>query len=540
MASSCRTSSGKLVDLITIHRPFSNFDFIDQQFDGLPSLRRIMSQVRQNQGETMVIEELDLHDARDLCEENEDIRRRYGALSSSSAYRLTFFSKPIQERRHIDGLENADFVGYAVVKRDDVASGRRIKTRIYESVVRPSRHVNNYIRRAQEWKCSPLGTEFSVQGYIYAQQNAMTNVCAHAALRATAASFHQQGDMSYREMNDLLGIDHVSRKVGGPDGGGLTQYEMAEVLRAAGAKCILIDYTDADDADTSPPFQKWLYGSIESGFPAIVCFAALSPGGERSYHAIPLFGHTFNEDAWVANADRIYFRPGNRSEFIPSESWLSAYIGHDDNCGSNFCIPRNYLYTRQPCRQLPGGPGLCPEETECVAYVLPTLPANVQVDAIEAEAIAADYLGPTLDQLPSYSDVWQDRLRLYKGQSQLILRPLLLDITEYAGHISRISDWDGRQIRRDLVEILREMPGERIWMIELSIPELFSANRRKVAEIVIRADKVPNHPRDIECFVLARLPGCFAIPVAGDASEFRLQFVPSGTSGHVEHYGCEE
>ena len=178
---------------------------------------------------------------------------------------------------------------------------------------------------------------FKVNGYLYAQQNALTNVCAHVALRTAAARFHPNGDMSYREMNQLLGIDHVKVKMG--EGSGLTTQQMQRVLEAAGAKCFPADYSNP--SANPPPFQKYIYGSIESGYPAIVIFGTTDPDG--SLHAVPVFGHTLNQDTWVPSADFSYFKIGEGTKYIPSESWLSMFIAHDDNWGSNYCIPRHYL-----------------------------------------------------------------------------------------------------------------------------------------------------------------------------------------------------
>jgi hypothetical protein len=57
-------------------------------------------------------------------------------------------------------------------------------------------------------------------------------------------------------------------------------------------------------------YQRDLYGSIESGLPALVGFELDDPtagpsGGPR--HVIPVFGHTFNEDTWLPQAHRAYF-----------------------------------------------------------------------------------------------------------------------------------------------------------------------------------------------------------------------------------------
>jgi len=532
MARYARESVGTSLDIVPIARPFSNFDFVDREFAGLASVRRVFSQIRLHGGKTMVVEELDVSNADDLREENEDVKKRCSSITSSRVRRLSFFGKSFSTRRGLHSTSGKRFLGYAIIK-EDFTRGTARSRRIYESVVPPSRRQNNFIRGAQRWRCRAGGITYRTIGYLYAQQNNMTNVCAHVACRTVAAGFHGSGDMTYREMNDLPGIriDHVSRTAAD----GLRSDQMVEILEAAGARCVVGDYTQPKPGIEPPPFQKYLYGSIESGFPAIVCFA--TAGG--SYHAVPLFGHTFNEDTWVPRAEHSYFRVGGDTAYIPSESWLSTFVAHDDNWGSNYCIPRRFLHTRRDCEIWPEGARPCPTESECVAYVIATLPKATRVNSIDAEVIAADYLFGMLPQLPGLSGPWQHRLCLYARSNLLVLRPILIESGAYARHIKRVTDWNGNRVRRELIDDLKSLPDGPLWMVELSVPELFSANRRKVAEVLLRADVSPSHRRDVRSFLLARLPGYFALYKGGGAGSPTYRFIPSGIQGHVELFGCE-
>ena len=379
------------------------------------------------------------------------------------------------------------------------------------------------------------GKSFKVNGYLYAQQNALTNVCAHVALRTAAARFHPNGDMSYREMNQLLGIDHVNVKMG--EGNGLTYQQMQQVLEAAGAKCFPADYSNP--SANPPPFQKYIYGSIESGYPAIVIFGTTDPDG--SLHAVPVFGHTLNQDTWVPSADFSYFKIGEGTKYIPSESWLSMFIAHDDNWGSNYCIPRHYLRPKQSAPL--GQPMPAPEEavSQCVAHVISTMPKEVKLNPVRAEIIGADYLFTILPQLPPNNNPWAQRLALYAKAHLLVLRPYLLDPAEYTAHLEKVKDWQGRPVRETLIRDLRtNLTKERLWMIELSVPELFSANLRKVGEVLVRAEIMPAVDRDLGSFVLARLPGYFALLAGGTPADPQYQFISAGTEGHVELIGCED
>jgi len=550
MVRYAREAHGRTPKYFQIDRPFSNFRFIEERsLSRVPTLRRIMSQVRQHGGKTMVVERVRTNDVEELREENEAIRIRYSTLSASRVWRLSFFSEPLTSARELANILPQHFLGYTIIKIDDVPARPSEGARIYESVIRPSRRANNFIRGAPTWNCTVDGIAMKTTGYLYAQQNAMTNCCAHVACRTVAACFHKDRDMSYREINLLLGIDHVSRKVGGPDGGGLQSSEIAAVLRAAGAECIRADYADIllpDVKREDLPFQKFIYGSIESGFPVIVCFRARPNETEErpDGHAIPLFGHTFNEDTWVPSAMQSYFTVGPETEYIPSESWVSMYIGHDDNCGSNFCIPRRFLYARRECNKLGAGHDLCEMQPECVAHIIATIPKGVKVRPVEAEGIGAGYLLPILEQLsikPLRGTPWYARLNWYAERNQLVLRPILLDSSEYPQHLLKLSDWHHKRLYRRTIKTVRNLlPVGKVWMIELSIPELFSANRRKVAEVLLTAEMKVDEKRTFDSFVIARLPGWFAVlPAKPKAANPRFTFHPSGAVGHVQLYGCE-
>ena len=262
-----RTSPSVHTEVKSIRRPFSNFEFLDEQGMAFSPFRRLLSQIRQFDGQTLVAEQLDAPD--DLCEEDEDIRRRCPSFSPVRRLRWSFFNSVFTATEEIPDVDPDSFLGYAIIREDDFPqSGKR--SRIYESVVRKSRHSNNYVHGERSWRCVVSGHTFSVAGYLYAQQNGVSNCCAHVALRTAAARFHPDGDMSYREMNRLLGLEDVDFR---QPGIGVDTTRMPEVLKAAGATCFVGHY---DDPALPPPapFQKYIYGSIESGYPALVAFAS--------------------------------------------------------------------------------------------------------------------------------------------------------------------------------------------------------------------------------------------------------------------------
>jgi len=76
-------------------------------------------------------------------------------------------------------------------------------------------------------------------------------------------------------------------------------------------------------------------------------------------------------------------------------------------------------------------------------------------------------------------------------------------------------------------------------MIELSVPELFSTDRRKVGEVLIRAERPATDKRDFQNYVLARVPGHFVFYTRGAADAPTYVFPACDLQGHVALFGSE-
>jgi hypothetical protein len=484
-------------------------------------------------GKTIVVEEIEK--AGDIQEENEDLKIFHDKnFHKSATYRLSFFSEFISTKRGLTSVRDSAFLGYAVVKQDYVPGNGR-HTRVYESVICKSNHPNNFVRGCPDWKTLVGNRLFGVAGYLYAQQNNATNVCAHVALRTAAGRFHPDGDLSYRQMNRLIGVDHVKRKVGGPKGTGLRSNEMETILEAAGSSCFVANYTLTNPDILPVPFQKCIYGSIESGYPALVAFRITAPA--EMHHVIPLFGHTFNEDTWVPDADFSYFRIG-KTRYVPSESWLSMFVGHDDNWGSNICIPRHYLQGVGKSNRR----GSARNAFRRVDLVLGTFPKGVRIDAITAEAIARDYLSPLLELYAQKNTDWGRRLLHSLKTSRIVLRPVLLSLREYLQHLELLTDWSGNRVGNSIHRQVSQQatPETLVWMIEVSLPNLFPANRRKVGEVLLFSQKEITPERNFHSFILGRVFGDFVLRKDPKNLNSTFQLHTSSLASHVELYGCEE
>ena len=545
------------IEFLCSSRPFSNFDFVENRFGDIWPLRRILSQVRMHGGETIVIERL--QDAADLAEEDADLQQLCPAYdpANGDAWRLSFFRGTVRNIRSLSKISPRRFLGYAIVKHYVVPPTVLVCPRgrdefcVYESVVAASRHENNYIRGGPTWTCRVAGREMRIDGYLYAQQNGITNSCAHVAVR-TAATRFLGADLSYRKMNQWVHEFRTAASIPPKNpGDGLSNDEICHILRRVGAETFVGDYTGA----TTPtvPYERYLYGAIESGFPAILFFETekQDKSGEVGCHTVPVFGHTFNEDAWVPDANLFYFPMRKATKALSSGTWLSMFVGHDDNAGSNYCIPQNYIEPIRMCTDGQSNRFRCKQQQGGVAYAIGTLPNEIKVDPIEAEAIGADYLLAILKQVPGtfkgWTERWQKRLEGYHASQLLVLRTILLKGAQYATHLGAVHGWAGKPFPKRLLDAFAPVAADWFWMVELSVPELFSANRRKIGEILIRADTAAGTQRDFKNFVCARLPGCFVLiesvkdaASVGEEPEPTFLYVPVGVVDHVELFGCEK
>jgi hypothetical protein len=177
--------------------------------------------------------------------------------------------------------------------------------------------------------------------------------------------------------------------------------------------------------------------------------------------------------------------------------------------------------------------------SHAVVRVISTVPKDVKINPIEAEVIGADYLFAILNELPQQEqNSWRRRLNEYAGYGQLVLRTILITGEDYLNHISNMEDWKGQKMSKRYIEAFRNTPtfgpNTKIWMVELSMPELFASNMRKVGEVLLFAQQDLEQGRDFSSFLIARVPGFFVIHRGEGSSTF--SWVPSQIDSHVPVY----
>jgi hypothetical protein len=495
---------------------FSNFDFVDREFGSVPSIRRLFSQARSNGYRTLIVEEIPPVGI--LAEDNSELQDLFPDFRSGGLLRLSFWKKEINHPEEISAFDSQDLLGFAIIKQD-ISPRRSIGSwYVFESVFVKSPHAHNYVHAARGFSINIGDMEFSIFGVLYCQQNGLNKACAQVAIRALLSTMDPERELSYRQINSWAF-----------DGGvyaepwrGLDVQQIRRIFTGWGIGYFDIDYQSRTVEERKElPYQKFIYAGIESGCGALLGFRLHGQGLKGDVrHIIPFFGHTFNQDAWVPLAETAYFHVGENTKYLPSESWLSSFIGHDDNFGSNFCIPRLYI------------------GDELVDYVVELFNNGCLSSGVSAEAIAVDYLYSILPQLSGNQNIWLLRLLDYVRRQQVVLRAVCVSSKEYFEHWSRLRDWNDNLEDPSLCRALCQALPPKIWLVEVSVPELYSANLHKLGEIILNAGIQTTSERDFSQFICGRLPGSVLL-LSPDSTAGKPLFAdfPSRLTSHTPLFG---
>lgn len=503
-----RRAAPSHVQSLSADHPFSCFSWIESTLTPpVESVRRCFSLARSHGLRAIVVEDIP---AKGLIEEeNEDIQRRVADHSMPGLKRISFWTLPVPDPAAVKALDPSALCGYAIIKHDCVPSKNRNRWHVFEAVFRKYPHEHNCMPRDRDYMVRVHDREFTIPGVLYAQQNGLNKVCAHVALRSLLSKYLPAGDVSYATMN----TEAAKVASGSFDpANGLGPPHIRAVLQHFKIGFRDMDYEVEEKADPNirrtHPFQKFVYAGIESGCGALLGFKMTGPAATADKHIIPFFGHTFNKDTWVPGAESAYFDMGGGVGYIPSESWTSSFLGHDDNFGPNFCVPRLYVKNDQ------------------ADYVVELLGGGAVYSGVHAEAITLIFLYSLWPHLAKSANPWMRRLAqaAHPDVHRVVLRAVCVSSASYLRHIKEDPDENGDRENPSLVAILEKHLPKCLWVVEVSLPHLFPANEHKLGEIVLHPSVPfdPKAPINYALFVLARLPGQL--------------FVLDGTSGSSPNF----
>ena len=512
---------------------FSSFRYLLEKFNlASRPIHRAFSIARTMGCHTMVMEEIQAIGI--LDDDNQEVKL-LGGWTKDKIYRFSFWNTVYKKSLTTDDLQTEDLAGYIIIKLDGGVllcnGGRRVAERwyVFEGVFRKNDRSNNYLPHATIYNVAIGGKIHKIPGVLYCQQNGINKCCAHVALRSILSRGLPEHDISYKNINEIIRAETKDRAY--YPGDGLYNFQVQAVLKSLGLPYFDRDYQSLKASPNDPqskfsfPYQSYLYSGVETGIGALLTFRVGKNVSTSSVdHAIPIFGHTFNKDTWVADADATYFELSKDVGYIRSDSWLGNFIVHDDNHGPNYCIPR---------MQLPN---------ERVDYVCAVHAPGVALNPMLAETWVVSVLVNYINKSDT-SNIWNAELSKIMAPGprrdhlqSCVLRTITVDKAKY---IESFKNSDGKGSFEDskLVQFIQsQITSEQLTVVEISLPQLFPANKHKVGEFVFDGgvdvcddiDSVPS-----KAFLFARLPGKYFFTPRFVTSLHRMIMFPSAFSDHV-------
>lgn len=518
-------------DVVPCERPYSfYFDLIEPYWRAgdthTAPLHRLATLARKQGAKVVVLE--DASGDASVAAELDCVDGRFGGGGEAEAIGLAFLSE-LPTDKDVGTVREEALIGACTLVNYRPPGESDFKlTWIHEAVFAKPKSpggktlLNNFVNTEGSFEVTVGGRTFPVEGICYAQQNGHTAVCAHATIRMVERTlFPERPASPTAKINALLGgpapqegllSDEIARaleeltgcQVADIDCDERPPSEYVSILTAAadsGEIALLIFVTGADmevrrgtgspkpepEADTTTGTD----GAIASG----EAKPGPSRGGEseRQLHVVMVFGYTRNSDEWHPLAIPEYsVLP--RSKYLPASMWVDHFIIHDDNFGPYLTLDTRAL-ERDPT---------VPAEKILIVRRHPTT-----ISADMAEAAASIWLSRLPDVLKEDPALpWLNMATRYKGA--FVLRPVLLSRDEYVAHLNGIEGHDGSRLEPKLTDELAGLP-EVVWMVEVSLPDLFTGNRSKLGEVVIDANVPNDRPLDATVVVSARFPGRLVI-----------------------------
>lgn len=440
----------------------------------------------------------------------------YGGGGAAEAVAISLFACELDEGDDLAAVADTDFLGQAIViNYRPPGSADFTISYVFEAILPPpsmSRAaggtflLNNYLAPHQTFACEVKGRSFTVEGVYYCQQNSQTHVCAHACLRMAMRSSGPQ-DITAKEINALLSVT--------PPCQGLQLGQIVQVIENRGFEA---DVTDVQHE----PYLSLLASIIESGDQALLIFttghnsvgtdaapdadeaAGDSPAEsapceacdaselpmeapQAQEHVVLVFGHTRHSDEWHPQAIPEYAGPGS-AKYLPASAWIDHFLIHDDNLGPYYTLSSHALEYDPDVR---------------AHWIIAIRKQTPNLTATGAEAIAAVMLTNMLPQLAtSSSGRWFDYIT--QNTWRYVLRTILMTREDYIAHLQGAQGHDGTKAKPEELAGLAGLP-ERIWMVEFSLPSLFTGNRAKLGEVLLTADPVEPEEMD-DVFLGLRTP----------------------------------
>ena len=284
----------------------------------------------------------------------------------------------------------------------------------------------------------------------------------------------------------------------GPSCGGLGLGDLVKLIQDQGKHAEVIKCQDLEGGCYVELLSRETYISVlasivESGSKALLIFSTgeqdeQDGSSEGPDHVVLVYGHTRHSDEWHPQAIPAYAGPASAS-YYPASSWIDHFLIHDDNFGPYYTLSSSALKFKK-------------EVTAHQIIAIRDIP--IRTASQFAEPAASSHLTNLLPGLASQaSGRWFDYLTA--RPRKFVLRTVLMEKNGYLDHLRAARGHDGTKMDATEIAPFEALPN-RFWMVEFSLPPLFTGNHSKLGEVIVSVDQVAETSNDASILAL-RLPG---------------------------------
>lgn len=485
------------------------FDFIHklwktQNSNYLP-LHRICTLARKQGAASLIIETAFGVDSVD--NEVTYLDKSQGSGGAAEAVKVTFFrecdhSHDISKVPEDAVIGQVIFVNYRRPNESDFG-----KSYVFEAIFHPprlpaasggsDRLLNNFVRAEKQFDFIARGRTFGLKAIYYCQQNSITHVCAHACLRMALNTISSGQDLvSGESINTSMNIQDPDK--------GLNVKNIVDFIAQSGQGHAIVHDCNGRAAEH---YVSIIASHVQSGHATLLVFTtATQVGSPPEEHVVYVSGYTHNTDEWHPQAIPAYSGPAS-APYRQSSLWIDHFVIHDDNFGPYYTLSARALEVDKNVK---------------ARWVIAIAPENIIMNAVGAELASSTVLKNLLRSLATLaSNQWFDYITT--RNNSFVLRPILIEKQEYLAHLLASKGHDSSAIDQQSLDKFKSAP-EYFWMVEFSMPSLYTGNHTKLGEVIIDAFNV-NPASLVDSVLFMRLPGLvidFKTPGGASWSDFPM------------------
>ena len=424
------------------------------------------------------------------------------------AFTLTFLTEAVGDPAAVERIDPAHVISQSVIIEFPTAE-RRISY-VFAATARICRLpsgvplLNNFVAVRPDQRVEVGGRTMAVAGTFFCQQNGVTSVCGHTAVR-TLVMNASGGAVSNAVLNDEWGIV-PGRPIELPENA------VEDALRSRGLQlfCYDLDKTARRQRARLPDDDIWtvLTGLAESGTPSLLVLGT----GPTVDHVVPVIGHTVNTDEWHPQGAYAYLADARGS--TSSSLWIDHLVINDDQLGPYYCLSRAGLFDRS---------GLATAVTP--RRVIAMLPENADVSPLAAETLVRGIYAGLLQAARRSTGGSPPRWLTFLAQTteRRIFRTVLSNRPAYVRSLLADPNVATDPAATEIVGRIAGGLPDLFWMVEVSLPNIMLANKHKLGEFLVPTSG-GRHPVP----VAFRVPGRIGT-TAGD----EVSLLPFPIEGHT-------